>query len=152
MRFFTHSQLIPVFIIQGTSFIQSTLFSVGVLFFCALPPLVKFFSWIIFLVAATLLLLYLGRNHPWLSLAMKLLLLSALVLFVMPGSAVPTSEPAKAASESETPDEVRRWLRAPRKTPSGGRKIKKKQGNKKGGSDARNSNSNCAAASFIGGD
>ena len=84
---------------------------------------------------------------------MKLLLLSALVLFVMPGSAVPTSEPAKAASESETPDEVRRWLRAPRKTPSGGRNKKtNKQGNTKGGSDARNSNSNGAAASFIGGD
>jgi len=35
--------------------------------FCALPPLEKFFTLIIFLVAEAFYMLYLGQNHAWLS-------------------------------------------------------------------------------------
>jgi len=63
----------------------------------------------------------------------------------MPG--LSTSEPAKAASESETPDEVRRWLLAPWKTPNSGGNKKR---NKKGGANAGNNNNNGAEASSTG--
>jgi hypothetical protein len=45
------------------------IFSVGVLFFCALPHMLKFFTWIISLVAAALFMLYSFQNHACFSSA-----------------------------------------------------------------------------------